>query len=93
MAVSSRSWSFLPVVLGCEREDPDKEPEVSIMLSPHISSAFAQERQSRYRSEAAEQRLAGRRSRTARAAVTTRRAATDPRATRGTRCPTPSPAH
>ena len=29
------------------------------MLSPHISSAFAQERQARYRREAAERRLAG----------------------------------
>jgi hypothetical protein len=93
MAVSSRSWSFLPVVCRVGRADHEEEQEVPIMLSPHISSAFVQERQSRYRREATEQRLAGRRSRARRATVTTHRATADPRATRGAPRPTPSPAH
>ena len=68
--------------------------EVRIMMSPHISSAFAQERQSRYRREADAQRLAGRRVRIVRGATATRRTATaDPPTRRGACAPTPSPAH
>jgi hypothetical protein len=62
------------------------------MLSPHISSAFVQERQSRYRREAEAQRLAGRRSRATRA-TTSRRVAVEPSVPRGTPRHTPSPAH
>jgi hypothetical protein len=62
------------------------------MVSPHISSAFVQERQSRYRREATAQRLAGRRARTTRE-TTSRRVAADQPAALGAPCPTPSPAH
>jgi len=62
------------------------------MLSPHISSAFVQERQSRYRREAEAQRLAGRRSRTTRSTAS-RRVAVESPAARGTPHRTPSPAH
>ena len=64
------------------------------MLSPHISSAFAQERQDRYRREAADQRRVGRRRRsepTARGSTARRVASTDP-SPRAAPCPAPSPA-
>jgi hypothetical protein len=65
------------------------------MLSSHISSAFAQERQSRYRREAAEERLAGRRSRPHRARGTgvARVPTADPPAPRVAPARRPSPAH
>ena len=64
------------------------------MLSPHISSAFAQERQSRYRKEAEVQRLATRRHRRDRDDATrTRRATADPPDRARTLSPAPSPAH
>ena len=65
------------------------------MLSPHISSAFAQERQDRYRREAAEGRRAGRRRRaqpTARGSTALRASRTDPDRRDAPR-PAPSPAH
>jgi hypothetical protein len=66
------------------------------MLSPHISSAFAQERQTRYRREAADERLAGRRARlgsTIRRSVATRTATADPPTRRAPTPCAPSPAH
>jgi len=64
------------------------------MLSPHISSAFAQERQDRYRREAADQRRASRRRRAEPAArrATAFRAWTADRRRHDAPCPAPSPA-
>jgi hypothetical protein len=65
------------------------------MLSPHISSAFAQERQDRYRREAADGRLARRRARSVPAArgSTAARVSTTEAPGRAARRCNPSPAH
>jgi len=64
------------------------------MLSPHISSAFVQERQSRYRREADAQRLSAARPRRERGAVASaRRATADPPGRTRWRRHAPSPAH
>ena len=64
------------------------------MLSPHISSAFAQERQARYRHEAEVQRLARSRTGAVRRTGTRARSATAaPPARLGTASCRPSPAH
>jgi hypothetical protein len=77
MAVSSRSSAFLPVVRRAGPEDPGRDREVRTVLSPHISSAFAQERQTRYRREAEAQRLARRRERVPRRAGAKSRTSTE----------------
>jgi hypothetical protein len=64
------------------------------MLSPHISSAFVQERQSRYRREAEAQRLVtGRPRRERGATASARRATADPPRRLRPRPHAPSPAH
>jgi len=64
------------------------------MLSPHISSAFVEERQSRYRKEAEAQRLSGRRPRRARETSSSAcRATADPPGRVRWRRHAPSPAH
>ena len=64
------------------------------MLSPHISSAFVQERQSRYRAEAEAHRLAGRRPpRRGGTTASACHATADPPGRVRRRRPEPSPAH
>lgn len=64
------------------------------MLSPHISSAFAEERQARYRHEAELQRLARtRKAGVRRSSPSPRVASVDAPRPRGTPVGCPSPAH
>ena len=88
------TMAFLPVVSRPDREDPHGEREVRTMLSPHISSAFAEERQARYRHEAELQRLARTRKAGVRRAPPSARVATvDAKTPRRAPARCPSPAH